>query len=42
MTTNFKGNFSATAIGSLPHTNVDVAEKLPLKLVVINYYLPLN
>ena len=25
MTTNFKGNFSATAIGSLPHTNAEVA-----------------
>ena len=25
MTTNFKGNFSATAIGSLPHTDADVA-----------------
>ena len=25
MTTNFQGNFSATAIGSLPHTNVEVA-----------------
>ena len=31
MTTNFKGNFSATAIGSLPHTNVDVACEIMFK-----------
>ena len=31
MTTNFQGNFSATAIGSLPHTNVDVACEIMFK-----------
>ena len=31
MTTNFKGNFSATTIGSLPHTNVDVACEIMFK-----------
>ncbi|MDO8140405.1 MAG: hypothetical protein Q6358_02805 [Candidatus Brocadiales bacterium] len=31
MTTNFKGNFSATAIGSLPHTNADVACEIMFK-----------
>lgn len=31
MTTTFKGNFSATAIGSLPHTNVETACEIMLK-----------
>ncbi len=31
MTTNFKGNFSATAIGSLPHTDADVACEIMFK-----------
>ncbi|MCR4322138.1 MAG: hypothetical protein NUV74_17605 [Candidatus Brocadiaceae bacterium] len=31
MTTNFKGNFSATAIGSLPHTNAEVACEIMFK-----------
>ena len=31
MTSNFKGNFSATAIGSLPHTNAEVACEIMFK-----------
>ncbi|OQZ01013.1 MAG: hypothetical protein B6D35_04175 [Candidatus Brocadia sp. UTAMX2] len=31
MPTNFKGNFSATAIGSLPHTNIETACELMFK-----------
>ena len=31
MTTNFKGDFSATAIGSLPHTNAKVACEIMFK-----------
>lgn len=31
MTTNFKGNFSATAIGSLPHTDANVACEIMFK-----------
>ena len=31
MTTTFKGNFSATAIGSLPHTDVEAACELMFK-----------
>ncbi|NUO09858.1 MAG: hypothetical protein HUU08_14470 [Candidatus Brocadia sp.] len=31
MTNNFKGNFSATAIGSLPHNNVEAACELMFK-----------
>src|SRR5574337_424664 len=31
MTINFKGNFSATAIGSLPHTDIETACELMFK-----------
>src|SRR3990170_3117673 len=31
MTTNFQGNFSATAIGSLPHTDAEVACEIMFK-----------
>lgn len=31
MSNTFKGNFSATAIGSLPHTNINTASELILK-----------
>jgi len=31
MTTNFQGNFSATAIGSFPHTNAEVACEIMFK-----------
>ena len=31
MTINFKGNFSATAIGSLPHTDAEVACEIMFK-----------
>ena len=31
MSINFKGNFSATAIGSLPHTDADVACEIMFK-----------